>query len=43
MHINAAGTFESGLGLVGSAMQEYLPPKVPGATVQPLNYNTSPE
>lgn len=42
-HINAAGTSEQGLGIVGNAMQDSLPPQVAGATVQALNYNTAPE
>lgn len=32
IHINAAGTSERGLGLVGTAMQQSLPGLVSGAT-----------
>lgn len=43
IHVNAAGTTERGLGLVGGAMQTYLPRQVSGATVQALDYSTSAE
>ncbi|KAL7005377.1 hypothetical protein EMMF5_005075 [Cystobasidiomycetes sp. EMM_F5] len=40
---HAAGTGESGLGIVGNAWARALPAAVSGATVTAINYNTAAE
>ena len=43
IHLHAAGTGESGLGIVGAAFRTSLPRTVSGASVQAINYNTAAE
>ena len=43
IHLHAAGTGETGLGIVGNAFRTALPRTVSGASVQAINYNTAAE
>ncbi|CAE7161526.1 unnamed protein product [Rhizoctonia solani] len=41
--VHAAGTFEIGLGLVGTPLARALASRIPGATSHAIIYNTAPE
>lgn len=43
IHLHAAGTGETGLGIVGNAFASKLPWAIPGASVRAITYSTSAE